>query len=92
MCCRKASGGTSKHCSGALQDALWYPKRLQSWLVLQVDFSMGRKNPMDVVKFFDEWEDKTAFLGSSRPDNSLIPRYFQASRHFDCDDWLPLRT
>lgn len=54
-------------------------------VVLQVDFSMGCNNPMDIVKFFDEFDDKTAFLGSSRHDNSLLPRYFQASCLFDCD-------
>lgn len=43
----------------------------------KVDFSMGRKNPMEVVKFFDEWNDEKSFLGSSRPDNSFIPHYFQ---------------
>lgn len=43
----------------------------------KVNFSMGSKNPMDVVKFFDEWEDQTSFSGSSRRDNSMMPKYFQ---------------
>lgn len=55
------------------------PLREEDVIIVEskVDFSMGRKNPMDVVKFFDDWDDETAFVGSSRPGHSLIPRYFQ---------------
>mmetsp|Transcript_20030 Transcript_20030/g.60559 ORF Transcript_20030/g.60559 Transcript_20030/m.60559 type:complete len:555 (+) Transcript_20030:346-2010(+) len=43
----------------------------------KVDFSKGRTNPLDNVKFFEHYSSDSSFSGSQRLDNSMLPKYFQ---------------
>ncbi len=51
-------------------------------MAVQVDFGMGGDNPLDIVKFFDDYDQDTTFSGAERFDNSMRPAHFQASGHW----------
>ncbi len=43
-----------------------------------MDFSKGEKNPLDVVKFFDEYDSEASFKGKARTmDIGMLPANFQ---------------
>ena len=43
-----------------------------------MNYGMGAANPLDKVRFFEDWRDTTSFNIDSATQNSMMPQAYQA--------------
>ena len=46
--------------------------------LVQVNFGMGADNPLDKVRFFQNFRDTESFAIDSEAQNSMMPQHYQA--------------